>query len=263
MRLISILPFSAASGTVIFDGTSALTKSYAFYGLTIAAASSLDTAGFTVAILGTFANQGTLYRVGGDSVSQTDSTEGTVTYRGSGGAIQSYGGAGDYYNLTLGNGVAVLAFTLAGAIQVNNDFGITTNSTLGGNPSIAIAGNWSKSATGTFTAGTGTVSFVNAAKTTVVSGATAFNNLSITTAGKTVQFTAGQTQVVANLTATGTSGNLIVLAGATNATWTVNAAASAVSYAKVSWSTAGTAITSYTSTDNGNNVGWIFSTTFT
>ena len=258
--------FTPGTGTVVFDGTSALSNPYTFYGLTIASGSSLDTAGNTVTINGTFVNLGTLYRRGGDTVTQTDAAEGTVVYRTTTGNIQSYGGSGDYYNLIIGDGISTVTMTLGGTIQVNNDLTISTISTLvAGSYALNVAEKWMVNGSGAFTAGTGTVNFINAAKTTIISGTNNFNVLSSTAAGKTIEFTSGTTQTVATFTIAGTVSNPIVLSGTTTSAWTIIATSSNVSYATVSWSTASTyVITSYTSTDGGNNnANWHFSTTFT
>jgi len=80
---------------------------------------------------------------------------------------------------------------------------------LANSPSIFIAGNWANS--GAFNAGAGTVNFTGAGTTSVITGATAFYDLSAV-AGKTLRFGANTTFTVQNnLTLTGTSGNLIVL----------------------------------------------------
>ena len=68
-----------------------------------------------------------------------------------------------------------------------------------GSGSITLAGNWSNS--GTLNAGTGSVAFVDdaaCAGSSLISGNTSFNNLSITSAsGKLYQFSAGSVQTVA------------------------------------------------------------------
>ena len=69
--------------------------------LTIAAGASADTAGFTLTINGIYDNQGTLFRQGGDTVSQTDTNSGATNYRGVGGVMQDYG-TSDYFDLIIG-----------------------------------------------------------------------------------------------------------------------------------------------------------------
>lgn len=78
-----------------------------------------------------------------------------------------------------------------------------------GSGSITLAGNWSNS--GTLNAGTGSVAFVDdaaCAGSSLISGNTSFNNLSITSAsGKLYQFSAGSVQTVAGaLTLSGVAG---------------------------------------------------------
>ena len=245
--------FSAGTSTVTFNGTSALTKTFTFNGLTIASGSSLDTGGFTVVISGAFSNQGTLYRHGGDSVSQTDAAEGTVTYEGSSGTIQSYGGTGDYYNLVIGDSATTLSYTLAGAIQVNNDLTITANGTLTGNNTVAVAENWSRA--GTFTAGTGTVSFVNAAKATVISTTDSFYNLTSTAAGKSITLSATQTILTGgSFSLTGTPVNNISLTG--SSITLVGTATAIATYATITNSTVSAASNAVDCTLTGTTTNW-------
>jgi len=150
--------FNAGTGSVIFDGASTLGASYSFYNLSIAGSSTLTTAGYSTTIGGTFANQGTLYRQGGDYVSKTDALEGTVVYQTASGTVQSYGVSGDYYNLTINGNT--FTFTLAGSIAVNGNVTISAGTLAAGSYSIQVAGNWANSVgVGGFTSGTSSVSF--------------------------------------------------------------------------------------------------------
>ena len=69
-------------------------------------------------ISGTYDNNGTLYRVGGDSVSQTDINTGSVVYRTAGGAIQEYAGT-DYFNLEINQ--AGQTYSIGSALGVAGD----------------------------------------------------------------------------------------------------------------------------------------------
>ncbi len=82
-------------------------------------------------------------------------------------------------NLVVSNGVAVTAQLATNNINVLSD--VTVNSgTLNANSlNITLGGNWSNS--GTFTAGSGTVTFSGTAQT--LSGTTTFNNLTLSTSG--------------------------------------------------------------------------------
>jgi hypothetical protein len=111
-----------------------------------------------------------------------------------------------------------------------------TGTVLGQGATITLTGNWSN--TGTFTAGTSTV-VMNGATTATVSGATTFNNLTIThTAAKEVQFQTSGSPIftVSGLfTVTGSSGNLIKLRSDSSGTqWKFNPTGTAsVSYVDV------------------------------
>ena len=96
-----------------------------------------------------------------------------------------------------------------------------------------------------------------------ISGATNFNNLSDTTAGSTLSFTATQTFGVSGaLTLTGASGNLITVKSSIGGTtWSLNNTGSnSVSYVQVSDSPATTASVAATNSIDatGNNTNWTF-----
>lgn len=207
---------------------------------------------------GVLTNQGTLQRQGGDYVSTTDSAEGTVVYAGTTGTVQSYGGTSDYYNLSFSS---AYTYSLASSLTANGTISIGASATLSiGANTLFVAGSWSNS--GTAAVG-GTVQFINSAITSTIIGTTTFTNLVSTTAGKAIHFTSGTTQTVTLFTITGTAASPVSLAGSTSATWTITSTTSNVAYASVTYSTATNPITSYTSTNGGNNTGWNFSTVYT
>ncbi|MEK7153912.1 MAG: hypothetical protein AAB834_08225, partial [Patescibacteria group bacterium] len=80
------------------------------------------------------------------------------------------------------------AITDSGNFTVNSG-GIVNNSTA----SITVGGNWANS--GTFTRGTGTVTFDSASPSTIT-GSTTFYNLSCVTPGKALTFEAGSVQTI-------------------------------------------------------------------
>ncbi|MFT7183881.1 MAG: hypothetical protein ACI9QC_000206, partial [Oceanicoccus sp.] len=131
---------------------------------------------------------------------------------------------------------------------------------------INLGGNFAKGS-GNFTHNSGTVTFTDAAQTSIISGSTTFNNLKTTTASKAITFTAGTTQTVAGLlTLTGADGSLVTLrSSASDSQWGLNVSGtSAIDYVDVKDSDAspGSAITHATdaarSTDSGNNLNWSF-----
>lgn len=131
---------------------------------------------------------------------------------------------------------------------------------------LRVGGNWANSG-GSFTHNSGTVILNNAGNDALITGSHTFNNFSVTTANKNVNFTAGTTQTVnGTLTLTGSSGNLITLRSSSGGSqWNLNVAgSSSVDYVDVKDSDAssGNAIThavnASRSTDSGNNENWSF-----
>lgn len=162
-------------------------------------------------------------------------------------------------------------------IDVNRDFTINSSAVFSASSSSAftIARNFTNS--GTFTANTGTVN-LDSATTAVVAGSasteTTFRNLTINTAGKTVQFTSTHKFGVVSggvFTTTGTNGNNVVITSTTgNSQWIMNhQGTESNTYTTVSWSGCETSPASTqidmtgTGNTNGNNNGtcWYFGVT--
>jgi|GEM_PF-1691275 len=102
---------------------------------------------------------------------------------------------------------------------------------------LTISGNYTNG--GTFTHNSGTVVFNDSAQVSTLSGATTFNNLSVTTANKTIKFTSGQTFTTNGLlTLTGTAGNPVIVTSSDGATqWLINhQGTESVDYITVSYS---------------------------
>ena len=165
--------------------------------------------------------------------------------------------------------------TVAGVLTVDSGLLDAVNGTIDANSSVAlsagtliapsgnfnIADDFSHSG-GTFTNSSGTVIFDSAA-TAVISGNTTFNDLTCTTAGKQLTFTAGTTQTVAGtLTLTGAPGNLILLRSSAASAYTLTFpnGAQTVSLLDVQYSNASTnTVTCVNCLDSGNNNdNWLF-----
>jgi hypothetical protein len=164
------------------------------------------------------------------------------------------------------------AVTLNSDLTVLNNFTIQysagyTRSFSAGSHTLTVGGNFDNQ--DTFNAGTGTVIFNDATKTTTVSGNTTFNVLRIETPGKVVKFTAGTTQTVASFVATGAAGQNVVLTNVTGTgTWALSDASGTnqVHYCTISYSAAagGASWLAYTTDGNvdaGGNSGWVFTPT--
>ncbi len=255
--------FIPSAGNVVFDGSSTLGASTTFYNLTIQSGASLDTQGNSLWINGTYDNQGTLYRQGGDYVSTPDSDSGTTVYTTTGGNIQTYTGE-DYYNLTISQ--ALQTFTLPGSITIQNNITITAGTLDSASNDITVGGSWSNVAGASgFTAGSGTVIFEDVGITSVISGSTTFNNFTCTTPGKTIRFTAGSTQGIQGaFIVRGEQGNLVTLESTSSGSqWNIinNGDAEDVEYAAVQDSNnlaAAKIITAYSSKNNTGNTNWSF-----
>ena len=177
-------------------------------------------------------------------------------------------------------------WTLQDALDVNGNLIVTAGIFSTNNQNINVAGNWSNS--GTFIAGTGTVTFDGTTAQSITSGGSAFNTLAITnsssnitfadsltatnftcsTASVDMKFNAGSTYTITNLTLNGSSGNLITL-DSTSTThnpadrWNLNVSGTqSLSYVDASDSEAsgGSLIscTNICTEVNDNNVNWTF-----
>ena len=128
-----------------------------------------------------------------------------------------------------------------------------------------IGGNFSNYITDpdNWDAGTASFEFVNAAKTSTISGDTTFYDFICTAAGKTLEFEAGSTQTITSpntLTLTGADGSPINLISTVDGTqWNINPAGADVSYVeyKDSVNLGASAIDPLNSVDLGNNINWI------
>jgi hypothetical protein len=208
---------------------------------------------------GSFDNKGTLQLEGDEVLTAltNDTGEGTVKYDGAGNYTGLKAG-NNYYNLTF-NGTGT--WVLNAALDTNEDLTITAGTLNANGKGITVGCNWSN--TGTFTAGGGTVT-LDTTDTATVSGSTNFNNLTIATAGKTVQFQNGQTQTVSGLLhLQGASGNRVSLfSNSQGSQWFINSTGTTdVSYVSVRDSNAsgGNQIKATNNgTDMGNNINWKF-----
>ncbi len=159
-------PSGQAFNNVVFGGT--LTKT--LLGTldvngTLAISSTLDGTNRTVTVGGNWTNTGTF-----------TSNSGSVTFDGSG--AQSITSGGSVFNdLTIGGSGTK---TLQDALDVNGNLTFSSTLNVGSNNTINIAGNWTNSS-GTFTAGSGRVTFDGAGTSDINGGGvTVFNDINVT-----------------------------------------------------------------------------------
>lgn len=236
----------------------------------------------TIGVAGTFTPGSSAYTVTGSTMNFNGSSAQTVnadfTYNNlqvqpSANSITTNFAAGTVTvngDLTIGNGtntsVVVNANNASTTLTILGSVSVSANTTLQANASnnFTISDDFTNN--GTFTHNNGTVVFNDNSKTSSLnySADTTFYNLSITTAGKAMQFDEAQkTTVTHTLTITGTdctTGRIFLDSVVDNNQWdiTVTGATVSISYADVEDANAvTTAITASNSTaDNDNNTNW-------
>ena len=170
---------------------------------------------------------------------------------------------GLWTNQALAAGITInpgASITLNGSSQITTQDLNIQGTLSAGSGTIALSGNWLNS--GVFIPGTSKVNVLGAGISTI-SGANTFYNLSCTTSGKQINFTAAQKQTITNsFTLTGTSAGRIVLRSTIPGTrWEIDPQASrSVDYVDCqdSYNRNTTAILATNSKDSGNNVNWKF-----
>jgi prepilin-type N-terminal cleavage/methylation domain-containing protein len=169
------------------------------------------------------------------------------------------------YNLQLIGDYTDVTATLSSNITVQNDVTLSMRSFLQLDTYIlTVGGNFTNG--GTFAAGTGTVTFNNALKTSTISGNSTFYNLTSSTSDKTIKFAAGSTQAATSLSLTGTASHLINIdtdtgAGTFNLSDTTGT--NTLHYTSVTRSAAAggatwNALVSDGNANGGSNSGWNF-----
>jgi hypothetical protein len=160
--------------------------------------------------------------------------------------------------ITIGSGASL---TLSGSPTLTTVDLTITGTLSAGAGTVNLSGAWTR--TGTFTPGTSTVVVLGSGTATINSTNT-FYKLSCTTAGKQINFSAGERQTITNtFTFTGTSASRVVLRSTTSGTrWDIDPQGTrSVSYVDVqdSYNRNATVITATHSKDSGNTVNWDFS----
>ncbi|MCM8797614.1 MAG: C25 family cysteine peptidase [Candidatus Omnitrophica bacterium] len=273
----------SAIGALLFLGSA--TSAFGS-GITIPQNSSLNVNTGTLNAAGDISNAGALVLTTG-TITLTGNWSNTGAFTAGSGTVNFTAGSGTQTLDSGGTGTGKLFYHLthsgAGTLQlVNNDIDIDGNFTNSAGTfdandlDIFCAGDWAKTG-GTFTAGTGTVTF-DGAGTQTISGANTWYNLVVKASGnRTVQF---QSSVAQSITSSAGSlefyadeGYTLTLAPETAATeWLLqlNSAITKqyVHNVSVSYSNAGPSGTyaeikadDGTNTDGGNNTNWVFTPT--
>ena len=176
------------------------------------------------------------------------------------------GGSG---TCTLNGGLTLTGGTFTGVSGDITDAGalnLTSGSLTSTSGNLFVSGNLTN--TGTFSANGGTVNLNGTTQT--ISGNTTFNNLTIDrTHSPTIYFTSGSIQAINGaFTATGDSGHQITIGATTTSAATLSKPSGTVSvnYCNISYSAASGGAGWYSfikngNANNGNNTGWVFTTT--
>ncbi len=219
---------------------------------------------FTVSGTGTFIATGaaTITAGGNVSISSVNFSAGTSTLTQSGSSAKTISCTQPLYNFTAS---LTSGSTLLANLTTVNNLTIGSGKSLNASTyDLTVGGNWTNS--GTFTAGTGTVVFNDAAKTSTISGTTTFYNFTSTTPNKAIRFTAGTTQTFTSFALTGTAGNLITIdtnTGASTFNLSDSTGTNQIYYTSVTRSVAGggatwNAFLSDGNVNGGGNSGWAF-----
>lgn len=121
----------------------------------------------------TTSSAGTLNITGNITNSGTMTNSGTTNFNGS--AAQTFSGVTTFNNLTLNNAAGL---TLGGAVTINGNLTVTSGTLTTNNYNISLAGNLTNN--GSFSAGTGMVTFTGSTSKTVTgSSTTAFNTITV------------------------------------------------------------------------------------
>ena len=127
-----------------------------------------------------------------------------------------------------------------------------------------VFNNFNLAASAAFNGGTSTVTFVGAAgSTSTITGSASFYNLIVNTPAKWIDFAAGSTTTVTNLTLAGTSGNLVGVRSTTPGQFSYldNTGINAVTFVDVADNNASGGLTIHAdgfSNNSGHNVNWTF-----
>ncbi len=208
----TIKDYSYADVTVSGSGTFSLGAGESFTNINVNAG-VFHANGYNMTVSSVINNNSTMRFKGSETTSLTmDNNSGTVIYDGTG-TYTSLAGITQFNNLTLSTAGT---WQLNDGIDVANDLTITAGVLDANARGINVGNNWVN--TGTFTHGNGTVTFDGGNQT--ISGTNTFYNLTKSTATPvTLNFTSGQTQIIAGaLTLRGQSGNLLSVGASSSGT---------------------------------------------
>ena len=237
-------------GTVTTNATS--TASGTGGDLHIHSLAGFDIGANVLSVGGDFQNEGTFTKSSGQTT--------TFTATGTGFIITPF--TSNFENIIFNGASGGWGFTstptMVGSLTI-------TTGVLTPGQNMTVGGSWTNSVgSAGFVPGTYGVTF-NTSATAVINGATTWNNFTVTTAGKIINFQASTTQTINGLlTITGTSGNEVVINSASAPTqWTVkHLGTESVNYASVTNSGCDAASTNIDTTNsfNGGTNGscWVF-----
>jgi len=256
-------------GNLNFTGSTANpgTTSLSLTGLTLAGGTYT---GMTVTLNGTGTLNGNSKTIAALTINHSGTTTVTGNLTTSGnltltqGAIAFSGSPTLTIPSFISVGPSVRSITGAGIITVSSAWTVTNGTNFTGS---GYTINMTSATGKTFAGGTGGAAYgtlVQAgAGALTISGSNTFDDIQASTRPSTITFTAGTTQTLANLTLSGTTGNLVTLNSTTNGTrFNLSKAGGTVvtNYLSIrdSNATGGATFYAQTSTDVSNNLGWIF-----
>ena len=183
-----VTPF-AGTGGIVIDNTGAITLNAAkvlnaSVPLTIMSGATLNTNNLALTVGGNLVNGG-IFNGGTATVGVTGSLTNNGTFNAGSGAITV---STNFSNTNI--------FNASGVLIVTGNFSNTAGTFTANASTITVNGNWTGG--GTFTPGTSTVVFAGAG-TTTISASNSFNNVTCSTASKSIVVTQGTTQTVGGL----------------------------------------------------------------
>ena len=250
----------SASGEVALDGAALDIDG----DLTIASGGYLTLGGQDITVVGTYSNEGEFELSGTETISlaNEDSDSGKTTYFNDGGGSVGLAGLSEFYDIEFDDDAGGTTWTLAAAVDINNDLTITGGTIDADGNTINIAGDWLNS--DTFTHNDNSVVF-DGSQSQTITGTNTFYDLTKQNPGGTFTIPSSVTTTVDNdLAISGTSNPINFFSSSASAQATLSyGGTGTVSLLNVRGiNNTGTTLNCFTGCQNfGSNSGWLFTGT--